>query len=644
MPPRVRIFSLVLAGITPLSALPQRPANAGPQQVTLTIDDGAAKATSSPTLYGLMTEEINHSYDGGLYAELIRDRAIRHGGWGQLDHWRLVQRGVSQADLTIDDSTGPSAALPASLKLTVQAADASSPAGIANTGWWGIPVRPRTAYHATFWAKASTPGLAVTVALVDDDSGRILAQQTVRGIGASWQPHYATLQTPAALTPSQHNHFALLVGQPATMWVNLVSLFPPTYKGTSNGNRIDLMQRMAAMHPAFLRFPGGNYLEGRTVAERFRWEQTVGPLVDRPTHKSPWGYRSSDGMGLLEFLNWCQDLRMEPVLAVYAGYSLNGEHVHPGDALQPYVQSALDEIEYVTGGPSAGWGALRAKDGHPEPFALRYVEVGNEDQFDKSGSYSARYAQFYDAIHHRYPSLQIIATAPVTGHKMDVLDEHYYKSPQQFFKMTDHYDKLPRTGPKIFVGEWATMEGTPTPDFGAALSDAAWMTGLERNSDLVLMASYAPLLTNVNPMGSQWVPDLIGYDAMTSYGSPSYWAQVLFSEYRGDEILTDTITGSAVRIFASVTRKSATGTLDLKLVNANTIAATIQVHLQHAAIPPASGTQYILSAPSTTATNSLADPEHIVPKQKHLTRIGQDFTLTLQPLSINVITLQPKKK
>jgi alpha-N-arabinofuranosidase len=646
MPARVHRFSVAVALVllAAFSASAQQTTSIAPRRVTLTIDDGAAKAASSPTLYGLMTEEINHSYDGGLYAELIRDRAIRHGGWGQLDHWRLVQRGIAQANLEIDGKTGPSTALPGSLKLTITSANASSPAGVANSGWWGIPLHPRTDYQASFWAKASVAGADVTAALIDDDSGRILTQQTVHGIGTTWQRYRTTLRTPASLTPSAHNHFALLVTQPGTLWLNLVSLFPPTYNNTPNGNRIDLMQRMAAMHPAFLRFPGGNYLEGNTIAQRFRWKQTIGPLVDRPTHMSPWGYRSSDGMGLLEFLNWCQDLHMQPVLAVYAGYSLNGEHVAAGPALQPYVQSALEEIEYVTGSRSTQWGAQRAKDGHPAPFPLRYVEIGNEDQFDKSGSYSGRYAQFYDAIHQKYPGLQIIATAPVTGHKVDVLDEHYYESPQQFFAMADHYDKLPRTGPKIFVGEWATMEGSPTPDFGAALSDAAWMTGLERNSDLVVMASYAPLLTNVNPMGPQWVPNLIGYDAMSSYGSPSYWAQVLFSKYRGDEILASTMSGSPLRIFASVTREKSTGTIDLKLVNANTVASTVQIHLDHAAQPPASGMQYILSAPSTTATNTISDPEHIVPRQKRLPKVGRDFSLTLEPLSINVITLHAKGK
>ena len=210
------------------------------------------------------------------------------------------------------------------------------------------------------------------------------------------------------------------------------------------------------MHPAFLRFPGGNYLEGDHIAERFEWKKTIGPLVDRPTHPSPWNYHSSDGMGLLEFLEWCEDLKMQPVLAVYAGYSLAQEHVNPGADLEPYVQDALDEIEYVTGGTDTKWGAERAKDGHPAPFKLTYVEIGNEDWFDRSGSYDGRYTQFYKAIKAKYPDLQLIATAPVKSVKPDVIDEHYYVRATQNFHDATHYDTPDSSSPAPSIGTGAT--------------------------------------------------------------------------------------------------------------------------------------------------------------------------------------------
>jgi alpha-N-arabinofuranosidase len=236
-------------------------------------------------------------------------------------------------------------------------------------------------------------------------------------------------------------------------------------------------------------------------------------------------------MGLLEFLEWTEDLKIAPVLTVYAGYSLGGTHIAPGSSLQPFVDEALEEVEFTIGDTSTNWGAVRAKLGHPAPFPIKYVEIGNEDFFDKSGSYEDRYAQFYEAIKAKFPTLQLIATMPLKRMKPDVLDDHYYRRADEFFEDVKHYDKIDRNGPKIFVGEWATREGSPTTNLGAALGDAAWMTGMERNSDLVVMASYAPLFVNVNPGGMQWQSDLIGYDAMSSYGAPSFYAQSMFAQY-----------------------------------------------------------------------------------------------------------------
>ncbi len=631
-----------LALASALLALAAPHAVAQVQATTLTIDTGAAKAKSSPTLYGLMTEEINYSYDGGLYGELVRNRVVENG-FGGMDHWSLVQRGTARAAVSIDTANGPSAAIPASLKLVVTSAAPGSPAGLENEGYWGIPLRPGTSYQASFYAKAAQPNATVTVTLLADDTGQPIVQQTVPNVGMEWKRYSLTLETPAGLAASPRNHLVLTVDRPGTLWVNLVSLFPPTYNNRANGNRIDLMEKLAAMHPAFLRLPGGNYLEGDTIEQRFEWKNTIGPLVDRPTHESPWGYRSTDGMGLLEFLEWCEDLKIQPVLAVYAGYSLKGEHVEPGPALAPYVQDALEEIEYATGDSSTQWGATRAKDGHPEPFQLHYIEIGNEDWFDKSGSYSGRYAQFYDAIKKQYPQYELIATTPVTGHRYDVVDDHYYRSAQEFYDDVGHYDHTDRNGPKIFVGEWATREGTPTPNFGAALGDAAWMTGMERNSDIVVMSSYAPLLTNVNPGGLQWDTDLIGYNAMSSYGSPSYYAQAMFSRHHGDEILNSSFSGTPVRLFQSVTRDAATGTMYLKLVNATTLPAPIAIRLTGSGQAAAAGTMYTLTAPSTEATNSIDDPTRIVPSQHPLLQLGGGFTVMLAPLSINVVELPGRR-
>lgn len=605
---------------------------------SLEIDVAKPIAKVSPTLYGLMTEEINYSYDGGLYAELVRNRTFHDSFW-DIPAWFLALKGDSVAHLGIDKSTGPSTALPMSLKVQIDKADSAYPAGVQNSGFWGFPVRPETTYHGSFYAKASEASIGpLTVSLTDDNTGAAVASATVQSLSTDWQQYTVTLKTGAVRTSSEY-HLALTLEHPGTLWIDLISLFPPTYHNRPDGNRIDIMEKLAAMKPAFLRFPGGNYLEGDHIAERFQWKKTIGPLVDRPTHPSPWHYHSSDGMGLLEFLEWCEDLHMQPVLAVYAGYSLEGEHVEPGPDLAPYVQDALDEIEYVTGDTNSKWGAIRAKDGHPESFSLNFVEIGNEDMFDRSGSYGGRYEQFYKAIKEKYPQLKLIATTEVTTVKPDVVDDHYYRKPEEFLEDTHHYDKTDRNGPKIFVGEWATRKGTPTPDFGAALSDAAWMTGLERNSDIVIMASYAPLLVNVNPGGMQWDTDLIGYDATTSYGSPSYYAQALFSNHIGKEVLQSKMDGGGSRFFYSITGNAQDHKLFLKLINADSLPQRVSISLDGATVVQKVGKLISLSAKTPEETNTISDPKRIVPVETQLNDVASTFRHTLPAYSIHIIEL-----
>jgi alpha-N-arabinofuranosidase len=584
-----------------------------------------------------MTEEINYSYEGGLYAEMVSNRNFT-SDWSGIHDWFVAPFGTAAGAIATDAATGPSAALPSSMKVTIASADAADTLGVVNDGWWGMAVRPNTTYTGSMYAKADA-GESVRVSLVADNTGKVLASAKLDALGKDWKQYTFSLKTGGDVTPSLRNHLLIEFDRPGTAWLQLVSLFPPTYKGTANGNRADLMDLMAGMHPAFLRLPGGNYLEGNTIQERYDWKKTIGPLVDRPGHESPWGYRSSDGLGLLEYLEWCEDLKIQPVLAVYAGYSLRQQHVKPGPDLEPYVQDALDEIEYVAGDTSTKWGAERAKDGHPVPFPLTYVEIGNEDNFDRSNSYDGRYAQFYDAIKKKYPQLQLIATTIVKNHVMDMVDDHYYKRADEFFKDTHHYDKMDRNGLKIFVGEWATREGTPTPNMGAALGDAAWMTGLERNSDIILMASYAPLLTNVNPDAMQWAPDLIGYDALSAYGSPSYYAQVMFANHVGTETVASDLQGAGDRLFYTVTRDPAKGIVYLKLVNASSKAQDVKIMLNGANSIKATAKLVQLSAATTAATNSITDPTRVVPVESLVKGVSKEFTRTLPGYSIDVLEI-----
>ena len=626
------------------------------QNMTLTIDASQPAGKVSPLHYGLMTEELNFSYDGGLYAELIRNRAFNDNRENPV-HWTAVSGNGSVATIALDTSQPLNAILPNSLRVEVTAATPAMPAGVANAGFWGIPVRPDIAYKATFYAKAA-PGFSgpMTLAIVSEDGATTYTKATVRGLSSEWKEFKATLKM-GKVRPTAKTRFALTVERPGTVWLSLVSLFPPTWKNRRNGLRPDLMQRLVDLKPAFLRFPGGNYLEGGTIETRFEWKKTLGPLTERPGHQGPWGYRSSDGMGLMEFLLWCEDMGAEPLLGLYAGYSLGGQYVKPGADLVPFIEEALEEIEYVLGPTTSKWGAQRAKDGHPKPFPLRYVEVGNEDWFDRSGSYDGRFAQFYDAIKAKYPQLKIVSTVGneqpaekrVTSRKPDALDEHYYWKADDFVKRTsDRYEKYDRTGPEIFVGEWGAHEEIvpwdrrsrdlpATPAMKAAIGDAAFMVAMERNSDLVTMQCYAPLLVNVNPGGRQWRPNLIGYDALTSFGSPSYYAIRMFSTNVGDSILKVTLTGAP--LLTSVTRDTKTGAIYVKHVNATAAPQTVTIELKGIGSMRPEATATVLAA-DPTATNSIDDPKKVVPITSKVTGIQHIFTHTFPANSVTVLRLE----
>jgi alpha-N-arabinofuranosidase len=626
---------------------------ANPTVPTLTIDASKPVATITPRLYGLMTEEINHSYDGGLYGELIQNRAFMDDAQTPR-HWSVVRSEGAEAAIALDRSHPRSEQQPASLRLDVTAASADHPAGVANDGYWGIPVRSRTRYTAKFYARANAGfSGSVTLAIQSEDGKTVYAKAKVAQLTDQWRSYTATLST-GKVIPTAKARFVLTVDRPGSVWLSYVSLFPPTWKDRPNGLRPDLMQTLVDLKPGFLRFPGGNYLEGNTIAERFDWKKTLGPPENRPGHPCPWGYRSTDGMGLLEFLYWCEDMGAEPLLAVYAGYSLNGEHVTPGPDLAPYVQEALDEIEYVTGDKNTKWGAVRIRDGHPKPFPLHYVEIGNEDNFDKSGSYDGRFAQFYDAIKAKYPQLKLISSAGkefVPSRKPDVVDEHNYSSAATLVEISpNHFEGYERKGsPEVFVGEWAAYEDIapwdqgshalpPTPSMKAALGDAAWMTAMERNADLVVMQCYAPLLANVNPGGRQWRPNMIGYDALTTFGSPSYYAFQMFSRNHGDEVLKATLSDATLR--SSVTRDSRTGVITVKLVNPQPTPQPVKIVIPGVASLAPTMTAITLAA-DPADTNAIDTPKKVVPVTTKAPNIQRGGVYTLPAYSITVLKMKP---
>ncbi len=637
-------------------------------------------AKMPPTFYGLMTEEINFSYEGGLYGELIRNRTFKADAIMQnlkANNYEAATyypakfaenvtpkfwKSVGGATLVLDTNTPLNEALNVSVKVDASAASKTSPAGVANAGFWGIAVQPKTTYTVSFFAKAAPGFTGPLTASIESTNGKVLAGAVISGVTGDWQKFEATLKT-KGVKPSKDNVFKLTTTVPGTIWLQGVSLFPPTYKNRPNGDRKDLSQLLADAQPKFLRFPGGNYVEGNDFVNRFNWKQMVGPLEQRPGHKSCWGYWSTDGFGLPEFLGWCQDIGMEPVLAVFAGYTLNRDHVTNSAALEPYIQEALEEIEYVTGDSSTKWGAQRIKDGYPNPFPLNYVEIGNEDFFDRSGSYEWRFAQFFDAIRAKYPKLKIISTTAVKSRVADVIDDHTYVNETAMEAQAFKYDSRDRSNPtKVFVGEWATQPSSPTPTLAGALGDAAWMCCLERNADVVVMHCYAPLLVNVSKLAGadrsmQWNYNLIGYDALNSYGSPAYYAQKMFSLHMGDEVVAITAQNLPVRsapagrgggtrevtsLFYSATRDSASGNLIVKIVNSADTAQAVTIDISGVKSVAAKGTAIALKAATRTETNDLKNPQHVIPATEKIKGLGTNFTRTFPPCSITVLELNAK--
>ena len=684
----------------PADTTPAPPAPTGP--TVLQIDAGKVTGKVSPMLYGLMTEEINFAYEGGIYGELIRNRSFK----ADADVPRVTPEtyeagkylpvtfkpdtkpkfwtAVGGASMALDTNSPLNEFLNVSLKLDASSASAASPAGVANGGYWGIPVKPSTSYSLSFFTKAAAGFTGpVTVSIESADGKTSFASAEISGLTAEWKKFETKLKT-ENVPASKENVFKLTTRTPGTLWLQNVSLFPPTYNDRENGNRADIMELLAAMKPKFLRFPGGNYLEGNAFNQRFNWKETIGPVEQRPGHPSPWGYWSTDGFGLLEFAEWCEDLDMEPLLGVFAGYCLGrGGVIGAGPKLEPYVQEALEEVEYLIGdAQTTKWGAQRAKDGHPLPFKMQYVEIGNEDWFDRTGpdrnsTYDGRFAQFYDAIKKKYPQLKAISSCGyeqpqslwVKSRTPDLVDEHYYRNMEEMMAQSLKYDTYSRTNEsKIFCGEWATRVGSPTPNMSGALGDAAWMTCMERNSDIVLLSCYAPLFVNVSQLNGQgrsmqWASDLIGYDALTSYGSPSYYAQKMFSTLHGDQILATDSQNIPTRegqpraqsggnvaprqlrqIFFDATRDNQSGIIYLKVVNAAGTAKQINIQINGAQKIEAEGEAVVLAASSPNDTNSLEQPQRIVPRTERADHLSADFMHEFPPYSISVLKMMAKRE
>lgn len=541
---------------------------------SIEIDGQKPRIPVSPVFYGAFFEEINRAGDGGLYAEMIRNRSFEDAvlperstyvngtgvsptGWTfgfpepeSIPGWSAVSTGDRpQPHLALDAGELMNSAQLRSLRIGSGAATPGGLAGVEAAGFRGLSLEKGKRYRLSFWAKcASAPGGENGFAVsLHDNAGRICATTEVQPfpvagsgeLGAEgWQKWQALLTSDATDTQG-----TLRMLSPATgdWWLDMVSLFPEeTFRGRPNGLRPDLVDRVAALQPKFLRFPGGCIVEGFSKETIWNWKNTVGDIDHRRGHTLLWNYRTTTGLGFHEFLQLCEDLEMTAMYVFNCGLTCQARHceVLPDEAIEALIQDALDGIEYAIGSAEeTKWGALRAKNGHPKPFDLQYVEIGNENY---GPLYEERYARFHRAIRVRYPQLKIIATAAVTSAPIDILDEHFYPNADFFIARHDHYDSYDRSGPKIYVGEYAVTQDVGRGNLRAALGEAAFLTGMERNQDVVVMTSYAPLFAHMYDYA--WLPSAIYFDNHRTFGTPFYHVMKLFAENRGSDVLSTKVT------------------------------------------------------------------------------------------------------
>ena len=548
------ILSLALSAMTAIGTQ---------AQVNINIDAQQLGPKISPTHYGIFFEDINHAADGGLYAELIRNRSFedgpRYGAPADMQSWTTYSAAgsVLQTKLIQPTKQNPllNKAQHNALELTINATP-EAPVCLINEGFWGINAVEGRTYRLSFWAKVlNYRGGAVKATLWSKKGEDVYAAVAIPldTKAKGWKKYTVTMQSNGN---DPHAQFAMVFDGVGVICLDVVSLFPPTFKDRENGMRPDLAEMLYQMHPKFMRFPGGCFVEGQENPENaFHWERTIGPIEEREGHWNVnWGYRTTDGIGFHEYLQLAEDLGAKPLYVVNVGLWHGG--MTPVDSLQPWIDECLNALEYANGDVTTKYGALRAKNGHPAPFNIEYVEIGNEnnqpDPRQQSDRYYVRYGLFRKAILDKFPGIKCIGNVVAWGDDnpkwesklyADLIDEHYYRTPGWFADAFHKYDNYPRLSPttqqptpRIYVGEYAVTNGFG--DLGnqnAALGEAVYMMGMENNSDIVTMNSYAPIFVNEND--AKWRPDMIRFNSHQVMGTPSYYVQQLMPQHLGTRVV-----------------------------------------------------------------------------------------------------------
>jgi alpha-L-arabinofuranosidase len=510
-------------------------------QIGINVNAGLRGDTISPTLYGIFFEEINHAGDGGLYAELVANRSFESNTTDKnyLNYWQKLGdaaiSAVSSSDITLLNTVQKHA-----VKVVANAAGA----GILNQGYKGINVVNGRQYKLSLFAKGDKAGATLSAKLLAADNVTVLGSAEISTLTTEWKKYTVTI---TATGDALRGTLAITSGQAGTFYLDVVSLFPPTYKNRDNGLRPDLAQALENLHPGFMRFPGGCYVEGlksdfaNGLDCHYEWKNSIGPIEERPGHyNNNWGYEITDGLGAMEYLQFCEDIGAAPLYVTNIG--IGHDWIHTYSDINDYIQNALDFIEFCNGDASTTWGKKRIELGHAEPFNLRLLEVGNENNpmsSDVTDGYYLRYKQFHDAIAAKHPEIRFIGNGSWNGdgwntsYPVDIVDEHYYNNPEFFINRYNFYNTVSRKSHKRYIGEYAvTINFGKVGDIAAALGEAVYMCGLEKNSEAVTMASYAPIFQNDDLPGF-WPTEMIHFNNNALFVTPSYYMQELFPKYLG---------------------------------------------------------------------------------------------------------------
>jgi alpha-L-arabinofuranosidase len=651
MLPKIQLTALCLA-LTSLRLLSQVQQN----PVVISVDVAHPGAAISPQMFGIFFEDINFAADGGLYPELVKNRSFEFDepltGWHEILVINTKGLESPKGELDVRTEHPLNSTNPHYLRARVY----EPGYGFWNSGFRGIGVQSGAEYRFSAYIRGGGP--KALRATITDGSGREIGSGTLEGFDGNWKRYETVIRANATV---QHAQLNLFVPEKGYVDLDMVSLFPvDTWNHRPNGLRKDLVQLLDDLHPGFVRFPGGCIVEGRQLLTRYRWKTTVGDIAQRKTIINRWNdefdqrpapdYFQSFGLGFYEYFQLAEDIGARPLPILNCGMAcqFNSSETAKLDELNEYIQDALDLIDFANGPVASPWGRLRVQMGHPAPFHLEMIGVGNEQWGPR---YVERYKVFAAALKAKHPEIRLVVSAgpAPSGEpfdsmwsnwrqlKADIVDEHYYMAPEWFLANTERYDRYDRSGPKVFAGEYAAQtSGIAKPDnrnnWRAAISEAAFMTGLERNGDVVQMASYAPLMAHVDAW--QWTPDAIWFDNLRSYGTPDYYVQEVFANNVGTRIVPVTPRARG-GLYTSGSLDERTHELIVKAINDTPATWPAEIHLDgHNASGTAKG--ITLAGADLNAENSFEHPKAISPEAYTLEVKSGTISVQLRPYSVNV--------